>query len=216
MSATPTLDGADLMAFCAQEFQTFFSHMGDAIKLFKATGHLPDTVFRGAAPQAAANGDKRAKVKRKPTAFNMFVKEKMEEFKAAGVRLEDDKNGNLMFTLAVAEWKKLDEDQKQAYTRKFKADVEDQADEHEPETVPTDLALDFSPGLPADAPAASAPASPTAEVDDTNMVQKKRKIREAEAQPILPDMEGTSAQQSAPENAEKKQKKKKKDKKQAE
>ncbi len=77
----------------------------------------------------------------------------------------------------------------------WQADVEDQADDHEPETVPTDLAQDFSPGLPADAPAASAPASPTAEVDDTNMVQKKRKIREAEAQPILPDMEGTSAQQ---------------------
>ncbi len=121
MSAVPALDGADLMAFCAQEFQTFFSHMGEAIKLFKATGHLPDTVFRGAVPsQAAANGDKKAKVKRKPTAFNMFVKDKMEEFKAAGVRLEDDKNGNLMFTLAVAEWKKLDEDQKQAYTKKFK------------------------------------------------------------------------------------------------
>jgi len=123
MSAVPALDGADLMAFCAQEFQTFFSHMGEAIKLFKATGHLPDTVFRGAVPsQAAANGDKKAKVKRKPTAFNMFVKDKMEEFKAAGVRLEDDKNGNLMFTLAVAEWIKLDEDQKQAYTRKFKGD----------------------------------------------------------------------------------------------
>ena len=121
MPAVPTLDGADLLAFCAQEFQTFFSHMGDAVKLFKATGHLPDTVSRGAVPShAAANGDKKAKVKRKPTAFNMFVKEKMEEFKAAGVRLEDDKNGNLMFTLAVAEWKKLDEDQKQAYSRKFK------------------------------------------------------------------------------------------------
>lgn len=217
MSVVPTLDGADLMAFCAQEFQTFFSHMGDAIKVFKATGHLPDTVFRGAAPShAAANGDKKAKVKRKPTAFNMFVKDKMEEFKAAGVRLEDDKNGNLMFTLAVAEWKKLDEDQKQAYTRNFKAGLEDQMDDHEPETVPTDLALDFSPGLSADAPAASAAASPTAEADDSNMVQKKRKIREAEAQPILPEMEGTSAQQGAPENAEKKQKKKKKDRKHAE
>lgn len=77
----------------------------------------------------------------------------------------------------------------------WQAVVEDQADDHEPETVPTDLALDFSQGQSADAFAASAPASPTAEVDDTNMVQKKRKIREAEAQPILPDMEGTSAQQ---------------------
>ena len=77
----------------------------------------------------------------------------------------------------------------------WQGSLEDQVDDHEPETVPTDLALDFSPGLSADAPAASAAASPTAEMDDTNMVQKKRKIREAEAQPILPDMEGTSAQQ---------------------
>ena len=95
--------------------------MGYAIKLFKATGDLPDTVSRGAVPsQAAANSHKKAKVKCKPTAFDMFVKDKMEEFKAAGVRLDADRNGNLMFTLAVAEWKKLDEDQKQAYTRQFK------------------------------------------------------------------------------------------------
>ena len=77
----------------------------------------------------------------------------------------------------------------------WQAGLEDQMDDHEPETVPTDLALDFSPGLSADAPAASAAASPTAEAEDSNMVQKKRKIREAEAQPILPEMEGTSAQQ---------------------
>ena len=77
----------------------------------------------------------------------------------------------------------------------WQASLEEQTDDHEPETVPTDLVLDFGPGLSAAAPAASAAASPTAEMDDTNMVQKKRKIREAEAQPILPDMEGTSAQQ---------------------
>ena len=121
MSAVSAVDGADLMAFCAQEFQTFFSHLGGAMKQYKITGQLPDTLFRGAAPsQAAASGERKPKIKRKPTAFNMFVKDKMEEFKAAGVKLEDDKNGNLMFTLAVSEWKKLDEDQKQGYTRKFK------------------------------------------------------------------------------------------------
>ena len=50
----------------------------------------------------------------------MFVKDKMEEFKVAGVKLDDDKNGNLLFTLAVSEWKKLDEEAKQEYTRRFK------------------------------------------------------------------------------------------------
>ena len=40
----------------------------------------------------------------------------MEESKAAGVRID----GNLMYTVVVAERKKLDEDQKQAYTRQFK------------------------------------------------------------------------------------------------
>lgn len=122
MALVPTMDGADLMAFCAQEFQTFFGHLGGVIKQYKATGQLPDTIFKGAAPSQAAptGGDKKAKIKRKPTAFNMFVKDKMEEFKAAGVKLDDDKNGNLLFTLAVSEWKKLDEEQKQEYTRNFK------------------------------------------------------------------------------------------------
>lgn len=48
----------------------------------------------------------------------------MEEFKANGVKLDDDKNGNLLFTLAVSEWKKLDEEAKQEYTRRFKASTQ--------------------------------------------------------------------------------------------
>ncbi len=121
MSAATTMDGADLMAFCAQEFQTFFSHIGGAIKQFKTTGQLPETVFKEpAVPQTMTNDDKRPKIKRRPTAFNMFVKAKMEEFKIAGLKLDDDRNGNQLFTLAVAEWKKLEEEQKQEYTRSFK------------------------------------------------------------------------------------------------
>ena len=114
------MDAAVLMAFCAEEFQTFFSHLAEAMKHYRATGQL-ETVFKASAvAQAATHGDKKAKAKRKPTAFNMFVKDKMEHFKAAGVKLEDDKNGNMLFSLAVAEWGKLDDDQKQEYTRNFK------------------------------------------------------------------------------------------------
>ena len=114
------MDGAKLMAFCAHEFEAFFSHIGGAIKQYQTTGQLPESLFKGVALQDFAAGDKKTKAKRKPTAFNMFVKDKMEEFKVAGVKLDDDKNGNLLFTLAVSEWKKLDEEAKQEYTRRFK------------------------------------------------------------------------------------------------
>lgn len=77
----------------------------------------------------------------------------------------------------------------------WQASLEKHTDDHEPEIGPTHLALDIGPGLSAVAPAASAAAFPAAEMDDTNMVQKRRKIGLAEAQPILPDMNSTSAQQ---------------------
>lgn len=204
------------MAFCAQEFQTFFGHLGGVIKQYKATGQLPDTIFKGAAPSQAAptGGDKKAKIKRKPTAFNMFVKDKMEEFKAAGVKLDDDKNGNLLFTLAVSEWKKLDEEQKQEYTRNFKASIEDT---DEPENVMTDAALDFSPG-----PSASAPVSPTSAAPDPHNEESdegnknKRKTMDADPQGLVADINTSLLDQAndvAPGNTEKRHKKKKKDKK---
>ena len=115
------MDAANLMAFCAYEFEAFFSHIGGAIKQYQTTGQLPESLFKGSLPIHSATGDRKPKAKRKPTAFNMFVKDKMEEFKATGVKLDDDKNGNLLFTLAVSEWKKLGEEAKKEYTRRFKA-----------------------------------------------------------------------------------------------
>lgn len=117
------MDAVNLMAFCAHEFEAFFGHIGGAIKQYQTTGQLPETLFKGGLPSHYP-GDKKPKAKRKPTAFNMFVKDRMEEFKANGVKLDDDKNGNLLFTLAVSEWKNLDEEAKQEYTRKFKASTQ--------------------------------------------------------------------------------------------
>ena len=121
MSESPTADVADIMLFCAKEFQAFFGLMKHALNQYKADGQLPDTILKqGATSHTAAHnpGDTKNKGKRRPTAFNMFVKEKMEEFKAAGVKLEDDRNGNQLFALAVDHWKKLDEMQKQQYIKK--------------------------------------------------------------------------------------------------
>ena len=109
---------ADLMAFCALEFQGFFSHVGNAIKQWKTTGHLPETAFQDVGH--AAGKDAKPKIKRKPTAFNMFVKSKIEELKASGLKLSDDKNNNELFKLAVAEWTQLSDAQRKQVTDSFK------------------------------------------------------------------------------------------------
>ena len=111
---------AELMSFCASEFQQFFSHLGNSIHIFKTTGSVPNSVFKTARNVTAAAAKDKTKTKRRPTAFNMFVKHKMEELKQAGVTLDGDKNNNGMFTLAVAEWKKLPNQAKADYTAKFK------------------------------------------------------------------------------------------------
>ncbi len=111
---------ADLMSFCANEFHQFFGHLGNSIHTFKTTGKVPPSVFKAAGHVAAAAKADKPKTKRRPTAFNMFVKQKMEELKQSGVTLDGDKNNNGMFTLAVSEWKKMSEEGKAAYTAKFK------------------------------------------------------------------------------------------------
>ena len=59
----------------------------------------------------------------------------------------------------------------------LKASLEEETDDHEPGPLPADLGLDFSPGP-------STAAGPGTDMQDTNMVQMKRNIRQAEAQPI--------------------------------
>ena len=115
---------ADLMSFCASEFQQFFSHLGNSIHTYTNTGKVPGSAFKasGHAHTASAAKSDKPKAKRKPTAFNMFVKEKMEELKAAGVTLDGDKNNNGMFTLAVSSWKELSDTAKADFTNKFKVD----------------------------------------------------------------------------------------------
>ena len=113
---------ADLMSFCASEFQQFFSHLGNSIYTYKNTGKVPSSAFKasGHAHNAVTAKAEKPKTKRKPTAFNMYVKQKMEELKSAGVTLDGDKNNNGMFSLAVSSWKNLSDQAKADYTNKFK------------------------------------------------------------------------------------------------
>lgn len=79
-------DLARFLAFCGTEFKGFFDHLGAAAQEFAATGQLPSSRFDGSVPSHHTNGaadkepsGKQAKVrtekqKRKPTAFNMFIR----------------------------------------------------------------------------------------------------------------------------------------------
>ena len=111
-------NSVDFMAFCAMEFQGFFNYMGNAIRFYKDTGRLPEPLLKGSGP--VPGKDAKPKIKRKPTAFNMFVKSKIEELKASGLKLSDDKNNNELFKLAVAEWTQLSDAQRKQVTDSFK------------------------------------------------------------------------------------------------
>ena len=114
---------ADLMSFCASEFHTFFGHLGNCITTFKSTGKVPPSIFKTSGHSGSAGASKadKPKSKRRPTAFNMFVKQKMEELKQSGIHLDGDKNNNGMFTMAVGQWKNMSDQDKADYTAKFKA-----------------------------------------------------------------------------------------------
>lgn len=112
---------SELMSFCATEFQGFFLHIGTAIKQFHEHGSLPPAAFQSStASGLAGKADKKPKIKRKAVAYNIFVKEKMEQLKASGLKLDGDKNNNELFKLAVSEWKKLTDAERKQYTEKFK------------------------------------------------------------------------------------------------
>lgn len=77
---------ARFLTFCGTEFKGFFDHLGAAAQEFASTGQLPSPRFDASVPSHQTDGvtDKEPngkqskaraeKQKRKPTAFNMFIR----------------------------------------------------------------------------------------------------------------------------------------------
>ncbi len=79
---------AQLLQFVAAELQGAFSHIGRAMATYSETGALPPSMFE--APAATKTRKRRDKGhKRKPSAFNNYVKEKMAEIRASDNDDED-------------------------------------------------------------------------------------------------------------------------------
>lgn len=120
-------DQIKFTGFIAQEMSLFFQHIHNATTNYNETGEIPKSLFHNKQIKtldkyAKASRKKGDKPKRKPTAFNNFVKEKLEEFKASNKKGADGEDGNkALFSMAVAEWTKLSEEEKKEYSQKFAA-----------------------------------------------------------------------------------------------
>lgn len=103
--AQPT-EAQKLFLFMAGELQGACSHIFSSFEEYFRSGKEPESAFKGSG--AAGNGKKKRgrakknpdKPKRKPTAFNNFVKETISEFKAAG-KLDSFKGDNNGTCLAI-------------------------------------------------------------------------------------------------------------------
>ncbi|KAK9909466.1 hypothetical protein WJX75_002647 [Coccomyxa subellipsoidea] len=116
---------AQVMVYVANELQGVFSHISKALTEYQETGDLPDSVFEAEPAATAPTKRKRQKkdkdrVKRKPSAFNHYVKEQIAVLRARP-QTDEEHNNNSVFAEAVANWKKLPDGEKKAYTEKFKA-----------------------------------------------------------------------------------------------
>ncbi|KAL6773998.1 hypothetical protein ACKKBG_A23385 [Auxenochlorella protothecoides x Auxenochlorella symbiontica] len=115
---------AGFALFFAQELHLFFQHLHHAAETFNITKELPQSIFKaGNGKDSGDDGKKKRRGKkdkdrprRKPTAYNDFVKNAMEDLKLKGLA-----NGKELFALAVAEWSKLSDAQKAKVTEDFKA-----------------------------------------------------------------------------------------------
>lgn len=125
-------DEGQLHQFVAQETQLFYSHIRAAISKYQENGELPHSLFGVKAVKALQKASKQKssdKIKRKPTVFNLFVKEKLAEI--GNEVSAQDLPYKERFGQAAAKWSALSEEEKKRYAEKFAAELQAGGDEGE-------------------------------------------------------------------------------------
>lgn len=112
--------------YAAQETALFYEHLKKAVKDFEEDGTVPKSLFgqkmiralqkAGGKRGGGANGQKR-----KPTAFNLYVKEKLEELNSK--EANKDVPYKEKFKIAVGKWTSLSEDKKKQFAQKYAAQL---------------------------------------------------------------------------------------------
>lgn len=121
------VDATPLQRYYARETNLFFKHLREAAAKFTETGELPKSLFPVKANKALeqlAIGKRKRKSKdssekRKPTVYNLFMKEKLEELKAGHTSAGTVADHQATFKQAVSNWTALSDEQKQQYAAKY-------------------------------------------------------------------------------------------------
>jgi HMG-box domain len=150
--------------FVAQETALFYEHIKTSTAKFEEDGTVPKSLFgqkviralqkAGGKRGGGANGQKR-----KPTAFNLFIKEKLAEMNAKDSH--KDVPYKEKFSMVVAKWGALSDDKKQQYATKYAAQ----------------LAAPVAEAEKRDAPSSSEDDESTDEEEEHKKKKKKEKVR---------------------------------------
>lgn len=116
-NAVNAVPSNDLLQFVAQETRLFNLHLKKACEQYEKTSKLPSSLFGIKAIRAVqkASGKKAtAGEKRKPTSFNLYIKKRIQEIKAA----EPDSSAKYteIFKRVVDEWGSLTTEQKKSFS----------------------------------------------------------------------------------------------------
>jgi hypothetical protein len=152
--------------FVAQETALFYEHLKTATAKFEEDETVPKSLFGQKVIRALhkAGGKRGGGVngqKRKPTAFNMYIKEKLAEINAKDSY--KDVPYKEKFSMVVAKWGALSDEKKQQYITKYAAQL----------AAPTPAAEKR------DAPSSS-DDDDSSSSDDEELKQKKRKKEKKE------------------------------------
>ncbi len=125
VQATPsvppnTVSSSEILQYLAQETRLFHEHLQAACKQYEETKKVPDSLFgvkKIRALQKRSGRKATAGVPRKLTAFNIFIKRRIEEIKTSGP--VGDKPGTEVFKRVVEEWRGMSAEEKAALKKEI-------------------------------------------------------------------------------------------------
>lgn len=187
------------LGWASRELSKCLANIGDACDAALEGRPLPPPLYAPGGPEAApasipvtqSRGRGRPKTvrdpnkpKRQPSAFNQFVKERIEALKAEGYTAdpqEDEGLGNALFKKAVDEWRLLSDAERSQYTQQYKAHVKEGTDGEAAAAAAIDEINDQSPAPPSPEPSSVAARAPAAAASPATAEKKKRKKDKGES-----------------------------------
>jgi hypothetical protein len=133
VNAVNAVPSSEILQFLAQETRLFRDHLESACVMYQESNKLPDSLFgvkKIRALQKKSGKKATAGMGRRPTTFNMFIKKRIEEIKAA--EPNKDHKYTEIFKEVVSEWSALTTEEKKELGRQLHSST-DEVEEDAPE-----------------------------------------------------------------------------------